>query len=549
MTATASTISTACAACGLDLKDADDARTGLDRTCRQMFTYRKISALSDEARAEVNELIHSIAQNRLRGDELRIALFRLYELGFVELTKRIERRTTGVRSEKAAVEERKAIEVVKALEKAPEEYVAPVMPSYLRPLPFAPTQDQDNALGAVRRMVQKRGWAVTVVVGFAGVGKSASLLFMAHEHGLPIIITPTGRAAARVRELTGLDASTIHMWLYRVVEDEKTGVVSFVRKTSDEIEEKIPRSRLVILDEASMVGPDVWKDVISVVQQHELKLVCVGDGFQLPPVQAPNAPPFSVLAPEFAQQLGAERVEMTTVLRQAQDSPVIRASMAIRKGEGLRALRELKRIEPNEFWNVCTAVHRAEGAVICHRNVTRFQINANTRLALGHVDELPQVGEPLLCRKNSYSAGVMNGEIFKFPGWEVEPLNHEQIYDRYKDVRESARFGAVKVGKAVATIAAEELYGRLTANPKAIEIAANRWARIENLFTGDTVSPHLHAQWGYCLTCHAGQGGQWPYVLVVLEPSIRLNEEEGRRWLYTAVSRSSVMTAIYQGGV
>jgi ATP-dependent exoDNAse (exonuclease V) alpha subunit len=104
-------------------------------------------------------------------------------------------------------------------------------------------------------------------------------------------------------------------------------------------------------------------------------------------------------------------------------------------------------------------------------------------------------------------------------------------------------------GKALATMAIEELHGRLESGPKAIEIAAQQWARLERLYTGDSVSPHVHAQWGYCYTAHAGQGGQWPFVLVILEPSVRLNEEDGRRWLYTAVTRSSAMTAVYQGNV
>lgn len=553
MTATTVPISTDCAACGMSLRDDLDARAGLDRSCRAQLNYRKISSLAEALWAETNTLIHAIAQNRLRGDELRTAIFRIYELGFTDMAKRIERRVGSATRE--GIVETPMLPVVPTADPPKAVTVesvpavpTPPMPKHLD-IPFTPTEDQERALAAVRRIMQiPRTAAVVVIVGFAGVGKSASLMFMAEEHGLPIVIAPTGRAAMRVRELTGLEASTIHMWLYRAVEDPKTGIIQFVRKTPEEIEEKIPKSRLVILDEASMVGPDVWRDVITVVQQHALKLVCIGDGFQLPPVQAPNAPPFSVLTPAFAEQLGAERVEMTTVLRQAQDSPVIRASMAIRKGEGVRALRELERIQPDNLWNVCTAVHQQGGVVICHKNVTRFQVNANMRLALGHRDEMPDVGEPLLCRKNAYSAGVMNGETFKFPGWEVEPLTHEGVYDRYKDVRESTRFGAIRIGQAVVTISVEELYGRLQSGPRAIEIAASKYAKIEHLCTTDNLSPHLHANWGYCYTCHSAQGGQWPYVLVMLEPSIRLNEDEGRRWLYTAVSRSSLMTAIFYGG-
>lgn len=543
MTAIVTNNSTNCAACGLNFKDITDAQTGLDAACRTQFSYRKISALPDTDRTEVQRLIHSIAQEALRGEPLRNAIIRIYELGFKDLAARIERRVGGHAIERPAPPPPPPLptEAELALVSAPSEVV--------RPLPFQPTDDQNRALDAVRRMMAKPGHAITVIVGFAGVGKSASLLFLAHEYGPPIVITPTGRAAMRVRELTALDAMTIHRWIYKVVEDPRTGLVEFERKTADEIEERIPRSRLVVLDEASMVGPDVWKDILSIAEHHNLKLVCVGDGFQLPPVQAPNAPPFSILTPEFAQQLGAERIEMTQVLRQAQDSPVIRVSMAIRNGEGLRALRELPHIEAAQLAQVCTSVYHQGGIVICHKNVTRFRVNAGMRQALGIYDEMPQIGEPLLCRKNSYTVGLMNGETFKFEGWHIPPEQTEHVRDRYKDTHETARFGAIKIGKAIATIAVEELHGRLESGPRAIETAANQWARLEQVYTGDNLSPHVHAQWGYCYTAHAGQGGQWPYVLVILEPSIRLNEEEGRRWLYTATTRSSQMTAIYRGSI
>jgi exodeoxyribonuclease-5 len=537
--------STNCAACAMALKDLTDAQTGLDQTCRAQFGYRKISSLPDPKRAEANAIIHAIAQDAFRGNDLRTAIFTLYEMGFTDLAKRIERRVGAatVPQTEPAPAPPAPTEAELSLVMSPSET--------LRPLPFQPTEDQNHALDAIRRMMKKRGHAITVVVGFAGVGKSAAILFLAHEHGAPIVITPTGRAAMRVRELTGLDAMTIHRWIYKAVEDPKTGLVEFVRKSADEIEAAVPRSRLVVLDEASMVGPDIWEDVLSIVDHHNLKLVCVGDGFQLPPVQAPNAPPFSILTPEFAAQLGAERVEMTTVLRQAQDSPVIRASMAIRNGGGVMALRKnLPTIETHQLAEVCMSVYRNDGIVICHRNATRFRVNAGIRQALGVYDEMPQLGEPLLCRKNTYSVGLMNGETFKFEGWAVPPEQIEQVHDRYKEIRETARFGAIRVGgKALATIAVEELHGRLQSGPKAIEIAAKQWARLENLYTGDNTSPHVHAQWGYCYTAHAGQGGQWPYVLVVLESTIKLGEEEGRRWIYTSITRASAMTAIHYGNV
>jgi exodeoxyribonuclease V len=526
-------VSTNCAGCGRDLHDLTDAQTGLDKECRGMYGYRKISALNDHQRAEANAIIHKLSQDTLRTEELRAAIFRIHELGFAELARRIERRVW-----------RDGIEAAPT-PAAPVE--VPSKPSLN--LPFTLTQGQDRGLEAVRKIMHVGGHACVVIVGFAGTGKTTMIKVIAHEHGTPMVITPTGKASLRVREATGLPARTIHSWLYNAIPDEKTGAVRFMRRSSDDLE--IPPSRLVVLDEGSMVGPDVWKDVYSACEQNDLRLVCIGDGFQLPPVQAPSAPPFSILTPEFAGELGATRVEMTEVLRQAQDSPVIRASMMLRAGHGVSALADLPQIQLNNFGMAALDVHRMGGITICHRNVTRFQLNSMFRQSLGIFDEMPQPGEPLMVLKNAYELGLVNGESFTFTGWAKEPTQPEKIRDRYKPgLEEHARFGGVTVPSgACGTIAIEELHGRLGSGPVAISIAGNVWSRMESFFSGDKLASHINANFGYVYTAHKSQGSEWPWVLVVVEPSVRLDEEDGRRWTYTAITRSSKMTAVYLGRI
>jgi len=539
-------VAVTCAACGRPLTDALSAQLAMGPDCRQQYGY-VLDGVSFGARDEANRIMHTIAGNYLAGDNLRLAIFRLSELGFNKVAQRIERRLGRwiAQTMAAAAQAEFSFDAPAAV---PEEPIK-------LDLPFALTEGQDRARELVGRLRKAKGFAVGFVVGFAGTGKTTALKVFAAEHGTPIVITPTGRAALRVREATGLKASTIHRWLYKPIEDEKTGAVKFTRSRAEDL--AVPQSRMVLLDEASMVGPDVWKDVRNVCEQRELKLVVVGDGFQLPPVQAPNAPPFSVLLPEFAASLGAERVEMTEVVRQAQGSPVIRASMALRNGEGVRALRDLQRVETAQLRDVVTAVHKAGGVTICHRNVTRYSLNAGIRQTLGIFDEMPQVGEPLLCLKNTYEAGIVNGEAFSFEGWikaqedgdVLRPDMPEMVYDRYKDVRETVRFGATQIGKVKVSLALEELHGRLTVGQRPLLDSAAKWARLQNLFSNDALAPHVSANFGYAYTAHKAQGSQWPFVLVVLEPSVRLDQEEGRRWAYTAITRAQQQAALHYGRV
>ena len=527
MTAQQVPVSTNCAACGMALRDLTDAQTGLDQQCRAMYGYRRISALPTAERAELNTLVHTLGQDTLRGTELRDAIFRVCALGFSDLGQRIERRVGAA-----------TVEVVAPPPPpAPEPPPPPPAPSYTL------TQGQERAMGAVGRLMNSGNHGCAVIVGFAGTGKTFLAGVIAKEYKPPVIITPTGKAALRVRQATGLPARTIHSWLYHAIPDEKTGSIKFMRRASDDIE--IPESRLVLLDEGSMVGPEIWRDVYSVCEQNDLRLVIIGDGFQLPPVQRSDAPPFSVLTPEFAHELGAERVEMTEILRQAQDSPVIRASMLLRAGHGISALRDLPRITRDDFGRVALAVHAENGVTICHRNATRFQLNAMFRASLGIYDEMPQKGEPLLVLRNVHEAGLVNGESFKFNGWEKEPSQPERVRDRFKHTEESGRFGGIKTpAGGYATVCIEEMHGRLEAGIGAIAAAGSAWARLENFFNGDRVASHVSANFGYVYTAHKSQGSSWPHVLIVLESSVRLDEEDGKRWAYVAVTRAEQMAAV-----
>lgn len=522
-----------CAGCLLPLSDAVSLEAGLEVSCRIDLDYRHISSLGKPQWKEAQDIIYRV--RALQGDQLQNALLRLVNLGFDAMAKRFEK----LYWRRATVAPQ--IEVQPAA--APTPQPNPVT------LPFQLTEGQERGREMIKRVVQKPGFSLGVLAGFAGTGKTTLIKIISMEWGTPIVVTPTGKAALRVRESTGLDASTIHRWMYTATPDAKTGIAKFARRHLSEI--PLTRNRMVVIDESSMVGPDLWKDIYLICRQLDLKLVCIGDGFQLPPIVPPNTPPFSLLDPKFVAQHEAERMEMTEIVRQAQDSPVIRASMALRNGAGLAGLRELPRVPANQFWLTAMNCFQSGGVTICHKNATRFQINAGMRAMFGFSDEAPRPGEPLLVLRNNYNAGVVNGETIEFSPWERVPEEYERVHDNWNDISEDVRFGSLRIGGMGPRVvmALEEIHGRTKASSRAIENAAARWARINGVLSGDEIAPHLSANFGYALTAHKSQGSEWPFVFVAVEPSIRLNEEEGCRWLYTAITRSSKATALYVGRV
>ncbi len=390
------------------------------------------------------------------------------------------------------------------------------------------------------------------IVGYAGTGKTTMLRLIAAEYGTPLVLTPTGKAALRVSEASGLPAQTIHRWLYTPRENPRTGKVEFTLKNRDL---EVPASKLIVIDEASMLGMSLWNDVKRAAATYGLRLVLVGDGFQLPPVEAKGAPEFSTMTEAFAVQNGFARVELTEIVRQAAESPVIRASMRLRNGEGVAALADLPRVQNAQLGDVGAATYQQGGVLITHTNAARFRVNHGMRQMLGGIDAAergPQPGEPLLCLRNNYDLDVYNGEQLTFGGWEMQPDRAREVYDRYSGDERPIHYGVALVGGKRCVLAREELTGDVgKLGGLAIHIGAGKWAQEHGLRseTEDGWLAYLSANYGYTYTAHKSQGSEWPYALVMIEPSVRLNTVEGRRWTYTALTRAKQQAAVYLGRV
>jgi len=413
---------------------------------------------------------------------------------------------------------------------------------------FQPTAGQQAAADAVAALMRRPGPQLATIVGYAGVGKTTMLRIFGEQYRSPRVITPTGKAALRVTQASGLPASTVHRWIYKPEVDPKSGKLKFSKRLTDL---ELPPSKLVLIDEASMISADIWADIWRVAQAYDLKVVAIGDGFQLPPVQEKNAPAFSLLDPALVQKLSGVRVELTEVLRQAMDSPVVRASMRLREGMGVRALAELPRIERDNLGAMALAAFRAGGVIISNTNDTRFRVNYAMRDALHPGQYGPQPGEPLLILRNNYEFGAYNGEQLTFEGWTVPPDQPMHVHDRYTNAEADVYFGEAKIDGRAAIIAIEQLHGSTKdIGGYALATAGELWARQHGCYTEDDCpTPFVEANFGYCYTAHKSQGSEWPCALVMVEPRVRLDEEDGRRWAYTAITRAKTSAAIFYGRI
>ncbi|MFZ5807389.1 MAG: ATP-dependent RecD-like DNA helicase [Verrucomicrobiota bacterium] len=158
-----------------------------------------------------------------------------------------------------------------------------------------------------------------VITGGPGVGKSTilhELLLILKGKGMECLLcAPTGRAAKRMSELTGLEAKTIHRLL------EYQPIKGFLRGESYPL-----KGNVLVVDEMSMVDVPLFCALLRAIPEG-MSLVLIGDGDQLPSVG-----PGLVL--QHIMEWGKiPVVRLTEVFRQAAGSQIIQGAHAINMGK------------------------------------------------------------------------------------------------------------------------------------------------------------------------------------------------------------------------
>ena len=414
------------------------------------------------------------------------------------------------------------------------------------------------------------------------------------------LLASTGRAAKVLANLSeaSVATSTIHSMVYtfnglnKEVEEketpvaDETGQLFLVFEPSQLDENKEPET-VYIIDEASMVSDVVTKDVtqakfgsgrllkelLEYDQRPGSKFVFVGDPCQLPPIEQYYSP--ALMKDYFRQEFGmtAQEAQLTEIMRQDGVCGIVDASKQVRRlyhaapdnkmGYGTQRLwgflpfRRYKDIQLHphleSMLNDYTSKVKADGlnsaVCICRSNMACSQLSEIIRQKLGYTGNRIQEGDLLMVIQNNMPTGLMNGDM----------VTVEEI-DSHTTTRARLTFRQLKVkelftGKTYTTMLIEEIayQGRLNLDSRQQQalfvdfiyrmrdkgITQKQEKAFYDAMFRDPYLNALRCVFGYAITCHKSQGGEWDDVYVYMPRNITLNPtKETYQWIYTSMTRA-----------
>lgn len=386
------------------------------------------------------------------------------------------------------------------------------------------TQGQQRALETIRSKVGRQ--PVISLDGAAGTGKTTALRALADllGRGTAVVVAPTNKAAS-VLQSKGVPAATLFARFFTLVEVSKSPK-KMTFEPNDRMktlgEGKISYAPVVIVDEASMLT--TWA-------LHHLRRMCdtlilVGDGNQLPPIGDREAPRGYFCTRQHDATL-------TEVLRN--DGAVLKLASAIRVSPDGCALAgvDLDDYFPDDDFELLFVLYQPQ--LVCWRNVVRRSLNIRARQVLGRSSVLPVPGDLMLCQ-NNYSETLLNGTqcVMEYFSWTTGARLAKVVLVLPDGSRTMADMDMLRFFE------------------DQIPVQVRQYADFIKRFS-HTDEEGAALTYGYAVTAHAAQGGEWPVVVVVdertgihgmgkrrfAEDQRNIPADEGcRRWTYTAVSRA-----------
>ena len=361
----------------------------------------------------------------------------------------------------------------------------------------------------------------TVIAGYAGTGKSTLVKFIIEaldvDHGKVCYATFTGKAAQVLAKKGNKNAMTLHKLLFDSIPRKGGGFMRIPKKTLE--------YTVVVVDEISMAP----KSIIDKLFQHNVYVICLGDPFQLPPIDKE----------EDNHLLDHPHIFLDEIMRQAEESEIIRLTMGIRDQKPLNFAKG-NEVQILPYSELCDGMLNWADQVLVATNLQRHNMNDFMRQMRGFGPD-PCDGDKVICLRNywdswNYDNGdpLVNGTI---------GIIHNPRKDIIRVPYYAYNKGVIHTLQADFTTDVDEHFGEVSMDPKIMLGGESelewrdkyRLGQLKNRI-GDVIPKEF--TYGYAITCHKAQGSEWDKVLVI-EEKFPFQKIDHARWLYTAATRAA----------
>ena len=410
-------------------------------------------------------------------------------------------------------------------------------------LGHTPTDSQQDLIEQIPGFITgDRGKEILLVKGYAGTGKTsvigALVKTMNALKSRVMLLAPTGRAAKVLASYCSHNAYTIHKKIYRQ-KSSSDGTGKFV------LDKNLHKNTLFIVDEASMISNQAFDsdifgsgrlldDLIKYIyNDHNCRLILVGDTAQLPPVHIDISP---ALDPNFLKGFGlsVQEIFLKEILRQAEDSGILFNATGIRYNitsstPGIPHLilddfTDIERISGPDLLEKITDSYDKHGIeetiIVTRSNKKANQYNKGIRnMILGREEELA-AGDLLMIVKNNYywltenevTDFIANGDIMEI----IRIKGYQEMYGfrfadalvrftDYKDMEVEVKLLLDTIYSETAALGSERNKELFNAVMEDYMDIPNKRKRYEQLKTNPWFNA-LQIKFAYAVTCHKAQG-------------------------------------------
>ena len=434
---------------------------------------------------------------------------------------------------------------------------------------------------------------IFILKGYAGTGKTTLIKHVVESLRAQKkdcqILAPTGRAAKVLRDKMGAGI-TIHKGIYSreleciEVESEDKSKKSF--RFFFPLINQPDKFDIVIVDESSMISDveDVGefyqfgsgrllKDLLEYVSVCGIKkLIFVGDPAQLPPVTDNHS---RALDKDYleAKGLKVETYELTQVVRQSEDSPILNESIKMREllempkaqrhnfcitqvGDSIIEIPFEEVI--NTYTNLCPIPEVDNSIVISFSNRQCYELNMAIREVLFPGKLCLQIGDVLIINANNYSYEIdlYNGDMIKVlnvGGTETHTNIPVTINKEKRHINITFRDVEILYPNYNKPIKCKIIEDLLMSHERDLTVWQIRALYVDFCMThpdlkegsfefkqalnNDKYFNALKVKFGYAITCHKSQGSEWNTVFVDYSGRCGLADDH-IRWCYTATTRA-----------